>query len=95
MKSVSAAFENLQGINKIRKTIPDIYIIKLPKRGNKLPKTKIQQTKQSETEIREENKNKIKYHLKQQFSHKKNQNTHYKNNEDLLLNQNNMLISRV
>ena len=51
MKSVSAAFENYQGINKIRKTIPDIYIIKLPKRGNKLPKTKIQQTKQSEKEI--------------------------------------------
>jgi hypothetical protein len=27
MKSVSAALENFQGINKIRKTIPDIYIL--------------------------------------------------------------------
>ena len=51
MKSVSAALEKFKGISKTRKTIPDIYIIKLPKRGNKLPKTKIQQTKQSETEI--------------------------------------------
>ena len=58
--SVYTALENFQGINKTRKKIPDIYFIKLPKRGNKSLKTKIQQTKQSETEIREENKNKIK-----------------------------------
>ena len=60
MKSVSATLENFQGISKTRKTIPYIYIIKLPKRGNKSLKTKIQQTKQSETEIREENTIKLK-----------------------------------